>query len=99
MRAWLRIAATDRRPNSTCRSARHSRLHAALRLPRTGAAARANDARGRVERLGDPLDVEHLRSGANAGGGLLRNDAVAAAAPAGLRHRRDHLFAVEALSI
>src|SRR6266404_1818086 len=55
-------------------------LHAALRLPRTGAAARADDARGRVERLGDPLDVEHLRGGANAGGGLLRNHAVAAAA-------------------
>src|SRR6266404_4018092 len=80
MHGWLRVTTTNRRPASICRSTRHSPLHAALRLPRTGAAARADDARGRIERLGDPLDVEHLRGGANAGGGLLRNHAVAAAA-------------------
>src|SRR6266853_5519683 len=80
MRVWLRITATDRRADSICRSARHSPLHAALRLPRTGAAARADDARRRVERLGDPLDIEHLRGRANAGGGLLRNHTIAAAA-------------------
>ncbi len=68
-------------------------------LPRTGAAARANDAGRRIERLGDPRDVEHLRGGANGGGGALGNHTVAAAAPAGLGDRRDRLFTVEALGI
>ncbi len=71
--------ATLRHPDSTLTRFSLHPLHAALRLPRTGAAARADDARRRVERLGDPLDVEHLRGSANADGGLLRNHAVAAA--------------------
>src|SRR5258706_9403816 len=81
------------------RSAHTHPLHAAVRLPRTGAAARADHARGQVERLGDPRDVEHLRGGANARGGLRRNHAVAAAAPAGFRNRPHHLLAREALGI
>ena len=66
-------------------------------MPRTSTAAWADDARRRAQRVGDPCDVEHLRGGANRGSGPLRNHSVAAAAPAGVRHRLDHLFAIEAL--
>jgi len=74
-------------------------LHAALRLPRTGAAARADDARGEssASAIHSMLSTcEAARMPAAASSGITP---VAAAAPAGLRHRRDHLFAVEALRI
>jgi len=41
-------------------SAQPRRLSAHLRLSRARAAARTNDARLRLERIGDPGDVEHL---------------------------------------
>ncbi len=53
-----------RRRSQACAGLRRRR-YAAVRLARTGAAARAYDARRRVERVGNPGDIQHLRGGAD----------------------------------
>ena len=77
-----------------------SRLEStAARLPRAGAAARADNAGARAQRVGYPGDVQHLRGRADGDGGLGRDLAIATAAAAGLRDRGDDGFAGKSLRI
>src|ERR1700683_4155824 len=75
------------------------RMYAAPGCPGACAASRTNDARLRIERIGDPRDVEHLRGGPDAARSFGGNLAVASAAAAGLGNLPDHALAIEALCV